>query len=545
VVFKLTEASTELSEIVVSGEGIKEVEQLGAATSVSAAQIKNLPLEGRNFTNLTSLSPLQGAGSINLAGQRSTSTNITVDGVNARNQLTNGELGQGPYTLSLEAIREFEVVTNSYDVTQGRQGGGAINAITKSGTNTLTGSAFVYHRNDKLSNQNDIRGNRRNQDFYNTQWGFSLGGPILRDKMHYFVAFDRQDAGDPLFIADINNEGDEARLRIRRDTLNKALDIARSLYGVSNSQQVGQFDRTTVANTLFARIDWQLNNTHRLTLRHNYSDWNNPMSTNDNSNINLREVFSDFNSRVNSFLISLRSGFSPTITNELKVQLQRATRRYEPSPQLPSANIPRAITTIVSPFPTEANPNATQSTTFQFGGQRFTPETNLENAVHIVNTTYLNAGRFNFTFGTDNMITYLETLLSNEQNGRFFFNSLQDLQNMRPARYAREVPLQGLPVVKQTVLDLSLFAQAEFKPTTDITTEFGIRYDATAFLNAAGYNPVVEQELGIRTDHKPSDWNNIQPRFQFTWNVGGKGYRYPQNWRRPVLFSATLLRTGK
>jgi hypothetical protein len=246
------------------------------------------------------------------------------------------------------------------------------------------------------------------------------------------------------------------------------------------------------------------------------------MNTNDNSNINLREVYSDFNSRVNSFLVSLRSGFSPTLTNELKLQVQRATRRYEPSSQLPSANIPRAIVTIVSPFATEANPTATQSTTFQFGGQRFTPETNLENGIHLVNTTYLNAGRFNFTFGTDNMITYLETLLSNEQNGRFFFNSLQDLENNRPSRYAREVPLKGLPIVKQTVLDLALFAQAEFKPTTDITTEFGIRYDATAFLNAADYNPVVEQQLGIRTDHKPSDWNNIQPRFQFTWNMGGK-----------------------
>jgi outer membrane receptor protein involved in Fe transport len=76
---------------------------------------------------------LQGGGSINLGGQRSTSTNITIDGVNARNQLTNGELGQGPYSISLEAIREFEVVTNSYDVSQGRQAGGAINAITKSG----------------------------------------------------------------------------------------------------------------------------------------------------------------------------------------------------------------------------------------------------------------------------------------------------------------------------------------------------------------------------------------------------------------------------
>lgn len=521
--FKLDMGSTELSEVIVSGNNLdNEIEKLGGITSINSTQIKNLPTEGRNFTNLTALSPLQGGGNNNLAGQRSTGTNITVDGVNARNQLTNGEIGRGPYTVSIEAIREFEVVTNSYDVTQGRQAGGALNAVTKAGTNELSGSAFLYHRNDRLASQFDIRGNDREQDFYNSQWGFSLGGPIIKNKAHFFVTFDRQDAGEPVFITDINSADDERRLGVTRDTLQKALDIVRRLYGVSDLQQVGEFGRKTVANTIFARVDWQLNDRNKLTIRNNYTDWKNPLSVSDNSNINIAEVYGDFESRENSFLASLRSVVNPNTTNELKLQYQHAERAFFPNAQLPVSNIPRGIVRITSPFPTESNPNATQTRTFQFGGQRFIPETNLENQLHLVNTTYLTKGKYQLTFGTDNMFTYLETLLSNEQNGRFFFDNLQDLENMKPSRFAREVPLKGLPIVKQTVLDLSAFAQVEFEAFKNVQTVFGIRYDVTAFMNGAAYNPTLENELGIDSSVKPADWNNIQPRLQMTWNVGGK-----------------------
>ena len=524
--FFLRESASELETVVITDQSLRSrLQREGNATAISAPEIKQLPNEGRNFTQLTSLSPLQGGGSINLGGQRRTSTNITLDGVNARNQLTAGEIGRGPYTVSLEAIREFEVATNIYDVTQGRQAGGAINAVTKSGTNTLEGTAFVYHRNDALASQLDIRGDDREQDFYNYQWGFSLGGPIIKDKLHFFVAYDRQDAGEPVFIADIREgegqEDDEQQFGIRLDTLRRFVQVARDLYGVSDEPQFGEFSRETVANTIFTRLDWQINDRHTLTLRNNFSDWDRPLSVFDNSDINLAETVGSFSSQENSLLLSLRSNLSSTLTNELKLQYQRAEREFVPNSQLPFSNIPRAIVRVTSPFPTDDNPDATNTEDVQIGGQRLTPETNLEHQVQLVNTTYWQTDRFNFTFGTDNMVTYLETLLSNEQNGRFFFNSLEDFANLNPSRYAREVPLQGLPIVKQTVLDLSLFGQVETDLTPNLNVMFGVRYDLTAFLEGADYNPTLDQELGIRTDRKPADWNNVQPRFQATWNVLG------------------------
>ncbi|WP_282071502.1 TonB-dependent receptor [Polaribacter atrinae] len=178
--FLLQESATSLDEIIVSSNSIvKRIQQMGASTKIAAGQIKNLPSEGRNFTRLTSLSPLQGAGSLNLGGQRRTSTNVTIDGVNFRNTLTAGEVGKGPYTISQEAIREFEVSTNDYDVTQGRQGGGSITSVTKSGTNEFEGSAFFYHRADNLQSQYTIQGQERDADFYNSQSGLSIGGPLI------------------------------------------------------------------------------------------------------------------------------------------------------------------------------------------------------------------------------------------------------------------------------------------------------------------------------------------------------------------------------
>ena len=105
----------------------------------------------------------------------------------------------------MEAIREFKVVTNEYDVTNGRAGGGTISTVTKSGTNQLTGSAFTYLRSDWLSSKYDIRGNKRSNDFSTYQFGASLGGALVKDRAHFFISWDHQADSRPLYIADIHN----------------------------------------------------------------------------------------------------------------------------------------------------------------------------------------------------------------------------------------------------------------------------------------------------------------------------------------------------
>ncbi|RYC69120.1 TonB-dependent receptor [Spirosoma sordidisoli] len=515
--FDLTENASELQEIRVTENALKNrVDRLGATTAITADNIAKLPVNNRSFTNLLALSPLSNGGSV--GGQLPSSTNYLIDGASARNNLTSGALGSGPYSLSLEAIREFEISTNDYDVTKGRQGGGSVSVVTKSGTNTVTGTAFTYYNADGLSSPRDIRGNVRTVDFSRFQYGFSLGGPIIKDKLHYFVALDRQTESAPFYIADIRTDADAIALGISKAVLDSVITIGREKYGLSNTQQVGEFNRQTVANTLFTRLDWQINPKNVLTIRNNFSNWNNPNSNNDNSAINLFEVYGSFKSLENSTLVSLRSTLKPTLINELKVQYQHATRNYEANSLLPSANIPRAIVTVRSLLPN----NRTATTSVQLGGQRFTPERNMENQIQLANTLYWNKGRYNFAFGTDNTLTYLDTYISNEQNGRFIFNSLSEFNNLNPSRYAREVPTNGIPSVQQYVLNASLFGQVQFNPHPDVAVQAGLRWDMTSYLTKGDYNPVVERELGLRTDANPTDWNNIQPRFQLTWNPGNK-----------------------
>ena len=138
--FKLAEESVEIQAVEVVANSLKNmVPKIGAATSISAQNITKLPVNGRNFTSLMDLSPLSSGG--NIAGQLSSSTNYTIDGMTAKGTVASGTTS-GAYTISMEAVREFEVVTNQYDVTNGRSGGGTVSAVTKSGTNTFTGSGF-------------------------------------------------------------------------------------------------------------------------------------------------------------------------------------------------------------------------------------------------------------------------------------------------------------------------------------------------------------------------------------------------------------------
>ncbi|MDB5242497.1 MAG: hypothetical protein JWP57_3122, partial [Spirosoma sp.] len=278
----------------------------------------------------------------------------------------------------------------------------------------------------------------------------------------------------------------------------------------------------TTTNTAFVRLDWQLSQKHKLTLRSNTTHYLSPYNDGDNSNINLLESYNNFKDVSTTAMVALRSALSPKLTNEFKVQYLYSYKPKTPQSPIPFQNIPRAIIKVTSPFPTEQNPNATQTRTVQFGGQRFSPESNRMEQLHLSNMAYLNTDKINFTFGTDNMLTYMETYLSSEQNGRFFFNGLSDLQNLRPYRYAREVPLNGAPIVRQTILDLSAFAQADYNPRPDLNLVVGLRYDATAFLTNGDYNGPVENRLSVQTNVKPQDWNNIQPRVQATWDIGGK-----------------------
>ncbi len=515
--FTMQEASLEIAAVEVVANSLKNtVGTTGAATSITAKDITRLPVNGRNFTSLTDLSPLANGSSI--AGQLASSTAYSIDGMTSKGVTSGGTASRrAAYAISMEAIREFKVVTNQYDVTNGRAGGGSISTVTKSGTNQLKGSAFTYTRADWLSSPYDIRGNERTSEFSTYQYGFSLGGPIIKDRAHFFVAWDHQADSRPFYIVDLQTPEDESLYNMSFETRDRFLDIARNQYGVSDDQQFGSFTRNRSTDAALARIDWQLNATNLLTIRDNFVTDTNGNSIGDNVT-GIFEVYSDAFALDNSLLATLRSVLSPKVTNELKFQHLYTVEEATPNEQLPEANIPRAI---VERIESTVNDKSVY-TSLQLGGQRYTPENFYNNVLQLVDNVYYSNNNVDYTFGADIMYTNLNSRYGSEINGRFFFNGLDAFENMTPYRYVREVYNDPDQRVTQNILNAGAYAQLQTKLFKGFDVMAGLRLDNATYFDKGTFNQVVFDELGLRTDNDFSTFH-IQPRAQITWDINEKG----------------------
>ncbi|UIR55693.1 carboxypeptidase regulatory-like domain-containing protein [Sphingobacterium sp. SRCM116780] len=497
-----------------------KIENLGAATAVTAKDIVKLPVNGRNFTSLMDLSPLSKGD--NISGQLGSSTNFTIDGMTAKNPTSAGSTTSrsgAPFSISIEAVREFKVVTNQYDVTYGRSGGGTVSAVTKSGTNTTQGNAWVYSRADWLSSQYDIRGNKRSNDFSTYQYGFSLGGPIIKDKLHYFVVWDHQQDARPLIIADIQSQDDEKRFNINKATIDQFVSIGRGKYGLGNENQYGSFDKKRGSDAVFGRIDWQINDKNLLTIRDNYTNDRNNLGLEDNTKINLYESYGNDKNIDNSLLATLRTSISPRVTNELKLQHLYTYQKSSPGDMLPSSNIPRAIVeNVVSTID-----GKDLSTNLQLGGHRFAQESFTNNVLQLVNNLYYSTDKINYTFGIDLMYTRAKSLYGSEVNGRFQFRpsgnftALQNFENRTPYAFYREVPLVDDPTVKGNIFNTGAYGQLQTKLAKGLDFIGGLRLDYGMYPKSP-LNELLLAEVGVRTDHKLKSFV-VQPRLQMTWDV--------------------------
>ncbi len=497
-----------------------KIENLGAATAVTAKDIAKLPVNGRNFTSLMDLSPLSKGD--NIGGQLGSSTNFTIDGMNAKNPTSAGSTTSrsgAPFSISIEAVREFKVVTNQYDVTYGRAGGGTVSAVTKQGTNQTHGSAWLYSRADWLSSPYDIRGNKRSNDFSTYQYGFTLGGPIIKDKLHYFVAWDHQRDARPLIIADINSEADEKRFNVTNSTLDEFISIGRKKYGLGNERQYGAFDKKRGSDAIFGRIDWQINENNLLTVRNNFTSDNNKLGLQDNKPITLYESYGNDKNIDNSLLATLRTTISPKVTNELKVQHLYTYQKSSPGDLLPSQNIPRAIVEdAVSKVAGED-----KKTTLQLGGHRFAQESFKNNVFQLVDNIYYSTDNINYTFGVDLMYTHANSIYGSEVNGRFHFRpsdgktAMQNFDDMKPYAYYREVPLVSDPAVAGKIFNAGVYGQLQTKLAQGLDLVAGLRLDYGHYPTSP-LNEELLKEVGVRTDHKLKSFV-VQPRFQMTWDV--------------------------
>src|SRR4029077_17191835 len=183
------------------------------STAVNSESVSNLPINGRNFLDFTLLPPgvvrdPSRSGDLSFGGQRGTANSVQVDGTDSNNVFfmqSTGRAGTGrnPYSFSQDAVQEFQVDSNTYGAETGRAGGGVINVVTKSGTNTWHGTAFEFFR-DRGLNANTWANNHANGGkglpkgaYHFNQFGGNLGGPIAKNKAFFFFDYDGQRNNSP------------------------------------------------------------------------------------------------------------------------------------------------------------------------------------------------------------------------------------------------------------------------------------------------------------------------------------------------------------
>ena len=333
----LSEESLSLDEVLVTATRTKfSNEKTGAVTNITNDQIDNLPTVTRSIMDITRLSPYGGNG-MSFAGTDGRTANFTVDGANFNNNFgLSDALPGGGNPISIEAIEELQVVIAPYDVRQTNFIGGGVNAITKSGTNTFKASAYTYHRNENMRgdavNGLQIQGAREKDR--NTTYGFTLGGPIIENKLFFFVNAEKAKTPTVANRWRASEDGvadpDNYISRTTEDDLQTVSDFVKNKYGYETGSYTN-FPADESNTKLLARIDWNITDKHRLALRYNYTkntSWRSPNASSMDGGTRMseartsKESMSYANSMysmdnlVHSFSFDLNSRLSENISNQ-------------------------------------------------------------------------------------------------------------------------------------------------------------------------------------------------------------------------------------
>ena len=515
--FTLRTAAVQLTGVEVTAN-VREIDvaDAGVKQTVSQEEIAELPSLGRDFTDFIALSGLVSpapevttGGQFAIAGQRPSQTSIQIDGVDANNAFFGENRGGSriPFAFSLESIREFQIITNGFDVEFGNYSGGVVNIVTQGGTNDFQASVYGNYR-DKSLTRADFDGNPPN-NFSVQQYAAKVSGPIVRDEIHYLVSVDGQRRREPFrsitpaFLRGTGSPADE----VTADSLERFFDVLETEYGVVNAaSQYGEWEISNDVLTLFGRIDWTISDRHRLSVRNNFSDHKNHDEAGSfafPAGISQAESFED---RANSLVGELTSVITPSIFNVLR--LQYAT---EERPRIGNNLRP------------ELRVRLDANETVEYGGafisfRNFLDETKLQ----VIDNVTFALGDHSIKLGTNNTFTSIENVFWLNGSGGFEFNSLADFEAFRPSRFSRNVRSDSIaPNARFDVQEYSLYAQDEWQITPKLLGVVGVRYDVQRYGDRPGRVVDVERAFGMETGIAPIDDNNISPRVQLTYNVRG------------------------
>ncbi|MDD2931679.1 MAG: carboxypeptidase regulatory-like domain-containing protein [Fermentimonas sp.] len=537
----MQEETVALGEVVVTALRTKfSSEKTGASTNINNEQMSRMPSVNRSITDITRLSPY--ASGMSIAAGDGRSTNFTIDGANFNNNFgLSSSLPGGGNPISLDAIEEMQVVVAPFDVRQTNFIGGGVNAITKSGTNKFKGTAYTY-----LYNQ-DLRGNKigdvdfgdRAEESKNV-YGFTLGGPIVKNKLFFFVNAELENRpGQVVTWRPSQNGQANPEQQLSRTSIADMDRVKQHLidkYGY-NPGSYTDFPGDESNRKILARIDWNINNKHRLSLRYNHTKnqaWN---PTNGNStdagyrNRNMNRIsqygmaFSNniysMDNIVNTISGELNSRFSDRLSNQLLVTSSEIKdMRGSNSDKFPHVDILAGRDAngvpIIEPY-------------ISLGYELFTWNNGVNNNTMTItdNLTYY-LDNHKITAGLSYEYQMANNAYMRNGTGYYRYASVDDFINQAaPIDFALTYGYDGEqdPAAEVAFHQIGAYLQDEYSVTENAKVTLGLRADYLRYAdNIIRNNAIYNLDFAgrrIDTGTWPEAKVQLSPRVGFTWDVRG------------------------
>ena len=493
------------------------------STQINDRAVQNLPINRRDFSRFALLTPgvsvVQGpdGDEITINGQKGIQNNVSIDGADSNNPFFGEQRGgQRPaFTISLESVKEFQVVPVGASAEFGRSSGGFINAVTKSGTNSFSGAAFIFFRNQSLSGQNPdaVAANLPTEDFRNYQFGGNVGGPIKKDKAFFFLAYERNDG----------------RSKKPNQIDPRLVSIFATRFNSPNEQRV--INRTNGADVLLGKVDVQLNKNNLLTVRHNYSRAEQVNGTFDvptwGSSANGRETDNS-----NSFIGQLVSNFSANLLNEFRFQYAKENRpRFYDGPDLPDTTIGTFDGTV----------------SYRFGRPFFLPVPSDDVRFQFTDNFTVIGGNHTVKFGVDINSTKNSQTFIGFARGRYIFadvtingaingfiNYINGVNANALALYLQFAPI-GNRTVEQagtqafSVLEPGVYVQDNWQVRRNLTLNLGFRWEGQFEPNPINapnqtrFGQFLNDPRFPSRGEIPDFTDGYSPRLALSWSPGKDG----------------------
>lgn len=516
-------AVTETVTVTAKVDEIINPNHTGSTSSVSTKEIETLPTVNRQLQDYARTNPyvvtsLTGDGTfMTIAGRNNRYNSIQLDGA-VNNDLfglsASGTPGGGSGTqpFSLDAIQQIQVAVSPYDVRQGGFTGGGINAVTRSGTNSLEGSVFGTKRNPNYVGVGP--GNTKVGPFKQEQWGGRVGGPIMRDRLFYFVSGESNNRNDPNGTSADPAAGTNTTYNNVNPDAAAVRQFMISKYGYDPGS-LGDLVFNTTSKLLLGKVDANVNNSNNISLRHNYVDANQDNQPSSFTRTTTRFYFPtniyQFPSKTNSTVLQANSVLNSNMFNEGRINVTRIREHRE--------------TPII--FPTvEIGPGGERAGTIQLGTERFSGANALnQNINEFTDDFTLTRGKHTIVVGTHNERFSFSNLFIQDFYGYYHFANFAALQAGTPDIY-RIGFATGADPKRPTAFkagQYSLYASDQFQVVPSFVITAGLRADKPQFNTTPSFNPAVQSAIGFSTSAVPSESVTWEPRIGFNWDIGNAG----------------------